>query len=72
MEDKDLKQEYIDKLTDYPTAARSIHLHLQEFCKEDMPYPAMIAFAALCASNKIEFLRKQISELNIKLGDTPF
>ena len=63
MEEIDLKQEYIDKLTDYPTAARSIHLNLQEFCEEDMPYPAMIAFAAMCASKKIEYLRYRLQEL---------
>lgn len=69
---KDLKQEYIDNIKDYPTAARSIHLNLQEFCEEDMPYPAMITFAARCAAEKIEFLRKQISELNQQLGNIPF
>ncbi len=59
----DLKQECLDKIKDYPTAARSIHLNLQEFCEEDMPYPAMITFAVMCASKKIEFLRERIQEL---------
>lgn len=55
-ESTDLKQECIDKIKDYPTAARSIHLNLEEFCEEDMPFPAMIAFAAMCAAKKMEYL----------------
>jgi len=68
-----IKQEYIDKITDYDTAARSIHLNLQEFCDEDMPYPTMIAFAARCAATKIEFLRDENQQLKKQLNsDLPF
>lgn len=59
IEDPKIKQEYVDKINDYPTAARSIALSLYEFCQKDMSYPSMITYAAYKAEQEIKRLRVQ-------------
>ena len=63
MNSLEIKEQYRKSIIDYPTAARSIALNLEQFCEEDLPYPAMITYAALQASDEIKSLKAQIKYL---------
>lgn len=58
-ENKELK-EIRDK---YSESARVIHLHLQRFCNEGLPFSEMIADASRSAAKHIERLESQIAQL---------
>ena len=48
---------------DYPAAARSISLNLDEFCNRQLNYPYMITVAAREARNEIQRLRKKLETI---------
>lgn len=51
------------KIKEYDEAARVIHLHLNKYCDESLPFPAMVADAAREANKDIELFQKQNKEL---------
>ena len=51
------------KIAEYDQAARVIHLYLEEFCEESLPYPAMVADAAREAKKAYSSLKAEIEDL---------
>lgn len=60
-----------DKIIDsYATAARVIHLHLKDYCNEDLSYDEMIADASRLAATEISSLKREIEELKSRITNT--
>lgn len=51
------------KITEYDEAARVIHLYLNEFCDESLPFPAMVADAARKADKEIKAIKDENEKL---------
>ena len=51
------------KITEYDEAARVIHLHLNKYCDDSLPFPAMAADAARVANRKINELEGHLLDL---------
>lgn len=51
------------KITEYDEAARVIHLHLNKYCDESLPFPAMVADAARVANRNINELKEHFLDL---------
>lgn len=58
-----------DKIVEsYAASARVIHLHLKDYCNEDLSYDEMIADASRLAARQINELKREIEELKSRIN----